>query len=125
VSKTHETPFVDEGPLDAPECLVLDIGDDIGALVLYATLDCLGQEIDLALVGRPRSHHIHTMIRRRRAVEREFIAGVYPALEAGTYNVWGIDGSVLSQVVVNGGQVTEYDAGDCHGGRDDQQAVTN
>ena len=76
-----EAPFVDEGPTEGPpEALVLDIGDDIGALVLYADEACLGMEIDLTPVGAPRSHHIHTMIRRRRAVDREFIAGVYPEL---------------------------------------------
>ena len=79
-----------QGP---PESLVLDIGDDIGAPVLYADESCLGMEIDLTPLGAPRSHHGHTMIRRRRAVEREFIAGVYPELVEGVYTVWGSTGS--------------------------------
>jgi hypothetical protein len=54
------------------------------------------------------------MIRRRRAVTREFIAGVYPELHEGDYVVWGIDG-VLGEVTVEGGRVTEFDAGDCTG----------
>jgi hypothetical protein len=66
-----EAPYVDEGPTDGPpDALVLDIGDDIGALILYAEEECLGQEIDLTPVGAPRSHHMHTMIRRRRGVGR-------------------------------------------------------
>src|SRR5271170_3391997 len=72
-----EAPYVDEGPTAGPpDALVLDIGEDIGALILYAEEGCLGQEIDLTPIGAPRSHHMHTMIRRRRGVGREFIVGV-------------------------------------------------
>ena len=101
----------------APESLVLDIGGEIGALILYADESCLGREIDLTPVGLPRSHHTHTMIRRRRAVDREFVAGVYPELPAGIYAVWGIDGEVITELVIAGGRVTEFDAGDCTGRR--------
>jgi hypothetical protein len=115
VAVAPEPPFVDSGPLNGPpEALVLDIGDGIGALIIYADEACLGWEIDLSPIGMPRSHHTHTMIRRRRAVTREFIAGVYPELHEGDYVVWGIDG-VLGEVTVDGGRVTEFDAGDCTG----------
>ena len=83
-----EAPFFDSGLLDGPpEALVLDIGDDIGALILYADESCLGEEIDLTPVGAPRSHHLHTMVRRRRGVGTHFVAGVYPELTAGEYVV--------------------------------------
>jgi hypothetical protein len=111
-----EVPFVDEAS-DTPESLVLDIGDDVSALVLYADEGCLGLEIDITPAGQPRSHHTHTMIRRRRAVDRQFVAGVYPELHAGTYTVWGTDGRALTEVVIAGGRVTEVDAGDCRGQR--------
>ncbi len=112
-----EAPFHDDGPGGAPVSLVLDIGGDIGALILYADEQCLGREIDLTPVGVPRSHHTHTMIRRRCAVDREFVAGVYPELAAGAYAVWGTDGEVIAEVVIAGGRVTEFDAGDCTGHR--------
>jgi hypothetical protein len=109
-----EAPYVDEGPTNGPpDALVLDIGEDIGALILYAEEGCLGQEIDLTPVGAPRSHHMHTMIRRRRGVGREFIAGVYPELQEGEYTVWGIDGHPLGEVAIVGGNVSEFRAGDC------------
>lgn len=109
-----EAPFVDDGPTEGPpEALVLDIGDDVGALVLYADESCLGMEIDLTPAGSPRSHHLHTMIRRRRAVDREFIAGVYPELMEGTYTVWGIDGLPLGEVTIEGGHVSEFRLGNC------------
>ena len=109
-----EKPFIDDGPLDGPaDALMLDIGDDIGALILYAEESCLGLEIDVTPAGAPRSHHVHTMIRRRRAFDREFIAGVYPELVEGTYTVWGIDGHPLGEVTIFGGQVSEFRSGDC------------
>jgi hypothetical protein len=109
-----EQPFVDSGPGEGPpEALVLDIGDDIGALILFADESCLGREIDLSPVGMPRSHHVHTMIRRRRAVGREFIAGVYPELSAGEYTVWGLDEQMLGEVEISGGSVTQFQGGIC------------
>jgi hypothetical protein len=109
-----EQPFVDAGPSDGPaEALVLDIGGDVGALVLYADEVCLGAEIDLTPAGVPRSHHLHTMIRRRRAVDREFIAGVYAEVRAGEYTLWGLDDQRLGTIVITGGQVSEFDGGRC------------
>jgi hypothetical protein len=70
-------------------------------------------EIDLTLLGEPKSHHLHTMIRRRRAADREFIAGVYPELTEGTYVVWGLDGQPLGNVTITGGDVGEFRAGNC------------
>ncbi len=61
----------------------------------------------------PRSHHTHTMIRRRRAVGREFVAGVYPELTQGEYTIWSLDGPPLATVTISGGTVTEHHAGSC------------
>jgi hypothetical protein len=113
-SGVGEAPFVDSGPSEGPaEALVLDIGGTVGALILYADVACLGQEIDLTPAGAPRTHHLHTLIRRRRAFDRELIAGVYPEVEAGDYTVWGLDGDPLGVVAVVGGQVTEFQGGRC------------
>jgi hypothetical protein len=109
-----EAPYVDDGSTAGPaDALVLDIGGDVGALILHSEEGCLGMEIDLTPVGAPRSHHMHTMIRRRRAVDREFIVGVYPELVEGAYTVWGIDDQPLGEVTIVGGQVSEFVAGDC------------
>ena len=89
-----------------PESLVLDIGGDVGALILYADEECLGLRDRHHAGGRDRrATTLHTMIRRRRAVAREFVAGVYPELPAGTYTLWGLDGKPLTEVVIAGGRV--------------------
>jgi hypothetical protein len=50
------------------------------------------------------------MIRRRRATDREVIAGVYPELPAGAYTLWHPDGGELAKVTIEGGRVAEVDA---------------
>jgi hypothetical protein len=112
-----EEPFEDSGPRSGPpDALVLDIGDDVGALIIYAEEACLGSEIDLTPVGAPQSHHIHTMIRRRRATNRDVIAGLFPELREGRYTVWGLGSEPIGEVTIVGGQISEFHGGDC--GRD-------
>ena len=111
---SDELPYDDSQQVEGlPESLVLDIGGEVGALILHADEACLGAEIDLTLAGLPRTHHVHTMIRRRRAPLREFVAGVYPALPRGTYTIWGLDGEPLGDVKICGGEVSEFHAGTC------------
>lgn len=113
----REEPFADGGPRSGPpDALVLDIGGQIGALIVYADEACLGAEIDLTPVGVPRSHHLHTMVRRRRATDKDVIAGLYPHVPEGSYTVWGLAASgPLGVVEVYGGRVSEFHAGPCLG----------
>jgi hypothetical protein len=109
-----EVPFVDGGPRSGePDALVLDIGGDIGALVLFTTTEALGAEIEVSRWGDP--HRTHTLIRRRRAAGADVCAGVYPSLVAGEYVIWGLDGTPVATVHIVGGQVTEYDGGSVAG----------
>jgi hypothetical protein len=113
---SREEPYVDTGPTSGPsESLVLDIGGDVGALILHADESTLGSEIDITPVGTPQSHAMHTMIRRRRAVDREVIVGVYPELTEGNYVLWGLDGEPLGEVAISGGRVSELHGGNCRG----------
>jgi hypothetical protein len=110
---THavEEPYVDPGPRSGPpDALVLDIGADDGALVVYAAEAWVGAELDVTRTGEPRSHHHHLMIRRLRSVGGDVFAGVLPELTAGSYTVWGVDGNELASVCVEGGRVTELHA---------------
>lgn len=87
---------------------VLDIGDDIGALVLYATEDLEGQEIEVSLVGDP-GHRTHTEVLKRRVDGRTFWAGVYVELPEGNYRVWYDDPSRETSFSITGGSVAELD----------------
>lgn len=86
--------------VSGPGSVVLDIGLDVGALVLYTAAEWCGREVDLT---GPVS--THTAIRERSVAGRRFYAGVYPGLPAGEYHLHLGDAPTPAQV--QGGRVTE------------------
>ena len=119
-----ENPFAGTGPV------VLDIGGDIGAVIVTMPLEMVGQEIDIAPVGtvitvadshgddehghghghgHGEGHLLHVAVVRRPLPDGRLIPTlVYPDVEEGSY--WllpkGTDQVVMTVDVV-GGQVTE------------------
>ncbi len=113
------------------EDAVLDIGGDIGALILYADAEYLDREIEVsrldaehedghdhAHVPGPASHpghdhehghRTHTAIHERRTADRVTYAGIYPELRAGAYRIWTDDPALPDRVTIVGGQVAEVD----------------
>ena len=87
---------------------VLDIGGDIGALILYTEERFLDREIEVSPVGDDE-RRIHTAIHERRVGERVVFAGVYPELAAGTYRIWTDDPALPDRVTIVGGEVAEVD----------------
>jgi hypothetical protein len=87
---------------------VLDIGGDIGALILYTDERFLDSEIEVSPVD-DESRRVHTAIHERRVGERVLFAGVYPELAAGTYRIWTDDASLPDRVTIVGGEVVEMD----------------
>jgi hypothetical protein len=65
---------------------VLDVGGNVGALVLYTPADLAGEELQL-LPGDPGHSLVHTEVRERRLGENVLYAAVYAALLAGDYVV--------------------------------------
>jgi hypothetical protein len=84
--------------------VVADIGDDIGALVLYTAPDQCGVEIDIEPVGRP-AQRTHVAVRERQLVTGSVYAAFYPDLAAGDYRLLLPDGA--QPVTIDGGAVTE------------------
>jgi hypothetical protein len=91
-----------------PEPVVLDIGDDVGALLLYTPPALHGREIEVSPLGQdvPR---VHTAVLERIIAGRPHYVAVYPALQAGRYRIWADDPSVCNQVTITGGAVAEVD----------------
>lgn len=87
--------------------VVLDIGGDIGALIVYTTEELRGCEIEVSLKGND-VRRIHTGVLERRIGERPVIAAVFPALRAGEYDLWQHDPG-RDRVIIAGGAVTEVD----------------
>ena len=85
------------------EDLVLDIGDGIGALILYTSPELRGREIEVSLLGLD-AKRVHTAIHERRVNGRTVFAGVYPDLPEGDYTIWSEDPSKTTAFTIVGGQ---------------------
>jgi hypothetical protein len=90
------------------ENVVLDIGGDIGALILYAKPEADGLEIDISPRGDD-SHRSHNQVHERRFNGRVCFAAVYPELQAGEYGLWGEGAMPVDRVTIVGGEVAELD----------------
>ncbi len=85
--------------------VVLDIGGNIGTLVLHTPPDWVGAEIEIS--PRRRRHPAHpTAVRERRGGPQVHYAAVFAALPAGDYTLRNLDGTPTHTVTITGGHVT-------------------
>lgn len=87
------------------EHTVLDIGENIGALLIYTSEELRGKEIEVSLKGND-AKRVHTTVWERSVNGRTVFAGIYPSLPAGDYIIWT---NPSSEVSIIGGQVAEVD----------------
>jgi hypothetical protein len=90
-------------PPSTTASVVLDIGGEVGALVVELPRELLGRELDLFPLGGADLPVVHTEVRERRVGDGVVYAAVYPTVPAGSYLVEGLD----QVFVVQGGRVTE------------------
>jgi ABC-type Zn2+ transport system substrate-binding protein/surface adhesin len=116
--------------------VVLELGDTVGVLVLEATAEMIGWEIEISPVdpvpvnAAPDHHHdhdhahgnhdhahgpahahvhrTHSMVRERGTAAGTSYAAVYPGLGVGTYTVWRDHDTAVGTVTIDGGRVTRY-----------------
>jgi hypothetical protein len=93
------------GPSD-PGTVVMELGADIGALILYTPASLDGSEIEISLDGDPGARRTHSQVRPRHLPTVTRYAAVYPNLRAGQYTIWSDDLSPAATATVTGGQVT-------------------
>lgn len=89
-----------------PEFVVLDIGEDLGALIVETEADMHGVEIEISHSGqdRPRSHK---QVLERDAGGRPAYTAVFDGLAAGAYTLWTDGVPRMRGVAVTGGRVSE------------------
>jgi hypothetical protein len=92
----------------AGECasVLVEVGGDRGALVLYLDDDFRDREVEISRVGQ--SHRVHTGVLERRTAAGPVLAAVFGSLAAGSYVVWRDATSPAVTVAVTGGRVTEW-----------------
>jgi hypothetical protein len=91
-----------------PGTVVLDIGTGTGALIVYAPDEMAGQEIDVSPRHQAGAGRTHAVVRERRVAAGGCQAAVYPGLPAGEYTIWRDPRTAAGDVVIRGGEVTQY-----------------
>lgn len=89
-----------------PGSVVLELGGDIGALVLLAPAELRGHEIEISPVRGGR--RTHSLVRERVTATGTSYAAVYPEVPAGQYRIWHGSGAPAGTVTITGGQVTTF-----------------
>ncbi|WFE23520.1 phospholipase [Solwaraspora sp. WMMD937] len=92
--------------------VVLDIGGDMGALIIYTGQEFHGREIEISPTAGPDrpdpAPRTHAAVRERQVRDGVFFSAVYTDLPAGSYTVWRSDEVPAGQVTITGGAVTEF-----------------
>src|ERR1700747_912645 len=91
-----------------PESVVLDIGQDIGALIIYAPAELRGREIEVSPPGSA-AKRVHVEVLERRVNGRPVFAAVFPKLRAGGYEIWAHAPKPSGITTIVGGEVTTVD----------------
>jgi hypothetical protein len=98
------------GPTEAGTVL-LELGAEVGALILHVPQELNGHEIDISRAGAPGAPgapdapRTHAQVRERPSGRGTVYSALYPGLVAGTYAVWRDEATVAATVTVTGGQV--------------------
>lgn len=87
---------------------LLDIGDDVGALVVYLPDVTPSGELEACPAGR-RDQRFHTGVHEVASPAGSVPTAVFPQVRAGAYDLLSPDGRRLATAVVGGGRVSEVD----------------
>ncbi len=90
------------------ETVVLDIGQNVGALIIYTTAELRGREIEVSPQGKDAAR-VHVEVLERRINGQPVFAAVFPGLRAGDYNIWENAPNRCSSVTIVGGRVAAVD----------------
>jgi hypothetical protein len=91
-----------------PESVVLDIGQDIGALIIYTDAKLRGREIEVSPAGSAATR-VHVEVLERWVNGRQVFAAVFPTLRAGAYDIWQHSPIPSDTASITGGRVTTVD----------------
>jgi hypothetical protein len=91
-----------------PEFVVLDIGEDVGALIVHTDREMHGAEVEISPAGDDERRR-HKDVLERTINGRPAFTAVFDGLKAGIYTLW-TDGDARARgVVIAGGEIAELD----------------
>ncbi len=104
----HETTDENHAARRHPEQVVLDLGGDIGALILHTRSGMLGVEVEISATGQD-DRRSHKDVLEREINGRPAFTAVFDNIREGTYTLWVDDVACARDVVVSGGAISELD----------------
>ena len=108
MAHTHATAHEDYAARAHPENVVLDIGEDFGALIIHSHAGMHGREIEISPEGED-SNRSHKEVLERRIAGRPAFTAVFDRIPEGRYTLWVDDVARTRQVRIGGGQLSELD----------------
>jgi hypothetical protein len=90
------------------ENVVLEIGDELGALVVYTDAALRHEEIEISRAGDD-ARRSHKDVLERRVNGASIHAAVFDRLERGVYTLWHCGAPFAHGVAIAGGRVAELD----------------
>jgi hypothetical protein len=91
-----------------PEFVVLEIGGDVGALILRTDPDMHGKEIEISPAEDDGLRSHKEVLERSVSAEPAFTA-VFDGLRGGAYTLWAPGRDPVRGVKVSGGSITQLD----------------
>lgn len=88
------------------EHAVLDIGEEVGALIIYTPKELLGREIEVSPSGANLTR-THTAVLERKIGSNTLCAALFLALHHGDYTIWKSASEAAGTVTIKGGEVVE------------------
>jgi hypothetical protein len=110
MSHDHEHPHEhqDYAARSHPEFVVLDVGDDVGALIVHADPELHGVEVEISPASDDALRS-HKEVLERSIDGHAAYTAVFDGLTAGSYTLW-IDGEPRAHgVAIDGGAIAELD----------------
>jgi hypothetical protein len=91
-----------------PEAVVLDLGADIGALIVHTDPGMHGLEVEISATGEDDVRS-HKEVLERQINGRPAYTAVFDDVREGSYTLWVDDVARARDVVVAGGSIAELD----------------
>jgi hypothetical protein len=91
-----------------PEPVVLDIGGNVGALVVYAGADLIDTPVELSPTGDDDARS-HQHVLERPAPDGTTYAAVFDKITEGSYTLWLHGQPRVRDFTINGARVAEVD----------------
>jgi hypothetical protein len=91
-----------------PERVVLDIGADVGALIVHTDAGMVGVEVEISPTGSDNERS-HKEVLEREIDGRPAYTAVFDKLREGSYTLWVNGAPRARRVTITGGSVSELD----------------